>query len=83
MINQNRFRPLHRLPTAAWVGGVCAGIAYSIGAPTWVIRLLWVILTISGMGSGVLMYILLWIFVPSLNFTPPDYYQRTGDGGAI
>ena len=83
MINQNRFRPFRRLPTVAWVGGICAGIAYSIGAPTWVIRLLWVILTISGMGSGILMYVLLWVFVPTLRITPPDYYQRTGDRGVV
>ena len=81
MMHQDRFRPFRRLPTVGWIGGVCAGVAYSIGAPTWIIRMLWVALTFFGMGSGILMYLLLWIFVPTLNFTPPDYVQRTGDTG--
>ena len=45
-------------------GGVCGGIARSTGMESWVWRLLFVALFICA-GAGLLLYILLWIFVPS------------------
>ena len=56
----NRFR---RSRTDRWLGGVCGGIAVISGVDTWVWRLLLTVLGIFG-GTGVLLYILLWIFVP-------------------
>lgn len=46
-----------------WIAGVCAGIAAATGVDTWVWRLLFATLTLFG-GAGLLMYVLLWIFVP-------------------
>ena len=78
MIN-DRFRPLRRLPGPGWLGGVCAGIAYSLAVPTWLVRLIWVLFTFAGFGVCILLYILLWLFLPAEPMTPPDYGQRTGD----
>jgi len=47
-----------------WIGGVCGGIARSSGMESWLIRLLFCVLLVCG-GVGVLLYVLLWIFVPS------------------
>jgi phage shock protein C len=47
-----------------WFGGVCGGIARSTGMEAWVWRLLFAVLFICA-GVGLLVYILLWIFVPS------------------
>jgi phage shock protein C len=47
-----------------WFGGVCGGIARSTGMEAWVWRLLFAVLFICA-GAGLLLYILLWIFVPS------------------
>jgi phage shock protein C len=47
-----------------WLGGVCGGFAVMTGADAWVWRLLLVLLAVFG-GTGILIYILLWIFVPS------------------
>ncbi|MEA3107874.1 MAG: phage shock protein [Gammaproteobacteria bacterium] len=47
-----------------WVGGVCGGIARSTGMEAWVWRLLFAVLFICA-GAGLLLYLLLWIFVPS------------------
>jgi phage shock protein C len=47
-----------------WVGGVCGGIARSTGMEAWVWRLLFAALFICA-GAGLLLYVLLWIFVPS------------------
>ncbi len=47
-----------------WLGGVCGGIARSTGMDSWVWRLIFVLLFIFA-GAGLLVYLLLWIFVPS------------------
>ncbi len=47
-----------------WLGGVCGGIARSTGVETWVWRLLFTVFFF-GAGVGLLLYLLLWIFVPS------------------
>ena len=47
-----------------WIGGVCGGIARSTGMEAWVWRLLFSALFICA-GAGLLLYVLLWIFVPS------------------
>ena len=54
---------LRRSRSDRWIGGVCGGIAAATGAETWIWRLLLVLLALFG-GTGVLLYILLWIFVP-------------------
>jgi phage shock protein C len=57
----NTFR---RSRTDRWFGGVCGGIARSTGVEAWVWRLLFAALFICA-GVGLLVYVLLWIFVPS------------------
>jgi phage shock protein PspC (stress-responsive transcriptional regulator) len=57
----NAFR---RSRTDRWFGGVCGGIARSTGMEAWVWRLLFTVLFICA-GVGLLVYVLLWIFVPS------------------
>jgi phage shock protein PspC (stress-responsive transcriptional regulator) len=56
----NTFR---RSRTDRWFGGVCGGIARSTGMEAWLWRLLFAVLFICA-GAGLLLYILLWIFVP-------------------
>jgi phage shock protein C len=46
------------------LGGVCGGMARSTGIEAWVWRLLFTVLFIFA-GAGLLLYLLLWIFVPS------------------
>lgn len=55
---------LRRSRTDRWFGGVCGGIARSTGMDAWLWRLLFVALFICA-GAGLLLYLLLWIFVPS------------------
>ena len=57
----NTFR---RSRTDRWFGGVCGGIARSTGVEAWVWRLLFAALFICA-GVGLVLYVLLWIFVPS------------------
>ena len=57
----NTFR---RSRTDRLFGGVCGGIARATGMESWVWRLLFVALFVCA-GAGLLLYVLLWIFVPS------------------
>ena len=57
----NTFR---RSRTDRWFGGVCGGIGRSTGVESWIWRLLFAALFICA-GVGLLLYLLLWIFVPS------------------
>ncbi|MCV2352778.1 PspC domain-containing protein [Paucibacter sp. B2R-40] len=54
---------LRRSVDDRWIGGVCGGIARLTGIESWLCRLLLTVLALFA-GSGVLVYILLWIFVP-------------------
>ena len=58
MLNQFRLST-----TDKWIGGVCGGLAKQTNIPTWTWRILF-LLTALLHGFGVLVYLLLWIFVP-------------------
>lgn len=57
-------RAFRRSRTDRWLGGVCGGIARSTGTEAWVWRLIFTALCIWA-GAGLLVYLLLWIFVPA------------------
>jgi phage shock protein PspC (stress-responsive transcriptional regulator) len=46
-----------------WIGGVCGGLADISGVPSWMWRILF-LLTALLHGLGLIVYVLLWIFVP-------------------
>jgi phage shock protein PspC (stress-responsive transcriptional regulator) len=54
---------LRRSRTDRWIGGVCGGLAEATGMAAWIWRLIFAVLLLCA-GSGVLVYLLLWIFVP-------------------
>jgi len=57
---------LHRLYRSRkdrWFGGVCGGLALQVGVPSWFLRMAFLVAACV-FGSGVLLYLLLWIFVP-------------------
>lgn len=54
---------LHRSRSDRWFGGVCGGLGEHTGIPAWSWRILFV-LAVFLHGLGLLMYVLLWIFVP-------------------
>ena len=55
---------LRRSRDDRWIAGVCGGIARATGVESWVWRLLFALLLLCG-GAGLLVYVLLWVFVPS------------------
>jgi phage shock protein PspC (stress-responsive transcriptional regulator) len=63
----NAATDLHRLRRSrqdAWIGGVCGGVAEFTGVPSWVWHLFFIALVLCA-GTGFLLYLLLWIFVPA------------------
>lgn len=55
---------LRRSRNDRWIAGVCGGMARATGIESWVWRFLLVVMVLWG-GAGVLLYLLLWIFIPS------------------
>ena len=52
-----------------FLGGVSSGIAHYFGVDTLWIRLAWVVLIVAGFGTGIPIYILLWILLPEAKTT--------------
>ena len=57
------FRQLARSKTDRWIGGVCGGLGRHTDLPSWAWRLIFCLVTLY-FGSGILFYVLLWIFLP-------------------
>jgi len=54
---------LRRSRSDRWIGGVCGGFSIMSGVDSWIWRLIFAMLFLFG-GIGIVIYILLWIFVP-------------------
>lgn len=52
-----------------WLGGVCGGIARATGVASWVWRLMFALLALCA-GTGVMVYLLLWVLVPAEPLLP-------------
>jgi phage shock protein C len=56
-------RRVTKSKTDAWLGGVCGGLGEQTPLPSWVWRLVFLVL-LCCYGTGVLLYVLLWICLP-------------------
>jgi phage shock protein C len=54
---------LRRSRTDRWLGGVCGGLGKASGMESWIWRLVFALFTVT-FGFGLLIYLLMWIFVP-------------------
>lgn len=68
---------LVRIPQQGVLGGVCAGVAYYFGWNPRYLRVAWAGAVIL-LGTGVLVYVVLWFVIPPADRTPTDYHERTG-----
>jgi phage shock protein C len=46
------------------LGGVCAGLGEHLDVDPTVIRLIWAVVSVLSIGTGILIYILAWIIIP-------------------
>src|SRR5258705_3313617 len=58
-------RRLYRDSSDKFIGGVCSGIANYLNTDPAIVRILFAIVTFGGFGLGILIYILLWIVLPT------------------
>ncbi|MBW3563791.1 MAG: PspC domain-containing protein [Acidobacteria bacterium] len=56
--------PLHRSRRHRIFGGVCGGLAEWLGWNPTLVRILYVVISITTAGSGFLLYLILWILMP-------------------
>ena len=80
-------RKLYRDENNKKLGGVCSGIAHWLNIDPSIVRVLFAIIALGGFGTGLFIYILLWIFLPARNmegykgkrlFRNPDEKQIVG-----
>ncbi len=71
---QGAINALRRSISDRWIGGVCGGVAQVTGVASWVWRLLFIFGVVFA-GSGLLLYVLMWILVPQ----EPYYLAGPGD----
>jgi phage shock protein PspC (stress-responsive transcriptional regulator) len=57
-------------------GGVCAGVADYFKWDVRMLRLVWVVLSIVGVGSLVVFYLLLWMLMPDAANEKTSYEER-------
>jgi phage shock protein C len=55
---------LYRSNTNRILGGVCAGLGEHLDVDPTVIRLIWAVVTVLSLGTGIIIYILAWIIIP-------------------
>ena len=70
-------RKLFRDTSNSYIGGVSSGLAHYLGIDAIWIRLVWVLLFF-GFGTGILLYILLWVLVPEAK-TTAEKIMMTGE----
>lgn len=61
----NRSKRLVRTTDDKWIGGVCGGLARYLGVDPTVVRLAFVVLTVLGLGSMILVYLVAWLLMPA------------------
>lgn len=55
---------LRRSRDDRWLGGVCGGIARITGVESWIWRLMFALLALFA-GTGVVVYVLMWLLIPA------------------
>jgi phage shock protein C len=54
---------LRRSRSERWLGGVCGGLAQTFGSVAWIWRLAFTLFVLCA-GTGILIYLLMWLLVP-------------------
>jgi phage shock protein PspC (stress-responsive transcriptional regulator) len=64
MTQDNWLRAFTKSDKDRWLGGICGGLGETTPLPSWAWRLMFVLL-VTIYGTGLFIYILLWIFAPN------------------
>lgn len=64
-------KQLTRSTDQKWIAGVCGGIAEYTGVDANLIRLVAVVLTVVGVGTVLVVYLVAWFLMPTDDFSGP------------
>ncbi len=64
MMSERPVKRLYRSRNDRFLGGVCAGLADYFRIDPTIMRLLYILLCFVSLGTGVLIYLVLWVLVP-------------------
>ena len=62
------------------LGGVCAGLGEHLDIDPTVIRLIWAVVTVLSLGTGIVVYILAWILIPEEDTGSPAPQAPKSEG---
>jgi phage shock protein PspC (stress-responsive transcriptional regulator) len=63
---------LYRSKKERMLGGICGGLGEHLDVDPTVIRLLWVVITLISLGTGILVYLIAWVIIPDEDTAGPD-----------
>ncbi|MBN1597234.1 MAG: PspC domain-containing protein [Bacteroidales bacterium] len=73
--SQKKYRRMYRDPDSRIIGGVCSGLAAYWNMDPTIIRVIFVVLVLVG-GSGLLIYLILWMVMPEAQTTAQKLEMR-------
>jgi len=76
---EEKQRKLYRSRSDAILGGVCGGLGAYLGVDANIVRLVFLLLLLAS-GTGLLVYLALWLFVPQEGAYPSSAEQRIEEG---
>lgn len=65
---------LYRSRKEQMLGGVCGGLGEHIDVDPTIIRLVWVVVTLLSLGTGIIVYLAAWIIIPE---SPEESTQQS------
>ena len=71
---------LYRSKNDRMLGGVCAGLGEYFDIDHTVIRLVWAVITVLSIGTGVLVYIIAWIIIPEEEIGSSEQKTQKSEG---
>jgi phage shock protein C len=71
---------LYRSKNERMLGGVCAGLGEHFDIDPTVIRLVWAVITVLSIGTGVVVYIIAWILIPEEESGSSEQKTQNPDG---
>jgi phage shock protein C len=69
--HSSRFQGIYRSETSKVIAGVAGGLGEYFNVDPTIIRIIFILLTVFG-GSGLIIYIILWLIIPSKSNTAED-----------
>ena len=76
IFNYNTTKRLYRDSDNRVLGGVCGGLGAYLNTNTIIIRIIFILLAFPGMGSGIIIYLILWIVIPEATTTAQKLEMR-------